>query len=202
MWRLIQQFFQPTDVLIYNEASLQFELGKFLQSLGFTVRFERNVSKYTTVGMNSNFTKKEIDIVFFERGKDEFSNNTDKYAIELKFPRNGQHPNQMLHFIEDIKFMEEVKTHLSFKETYVLTLVDDKLFYSANGKNSTSGIYAYFRVQNNPIPTTQIFNSTGKKRKPYSLSNSYTINWVTPPNTALIESAKPQDIRYYFLNIK
>ncbi|MBR3425033.1 MAG: hypothetical protein IKG79_03185, partial [Neisseriaceae bacterium] len=65
----------------------------------------------------------------------------EKYAIELKFPRNGQHPEQMYSFVKDIKFMEELQDKENLKElcfinTYVLTLVDDKLFYSKPNKDN------------------------------------------------------------------
>ena len=44
MWRLIQQFFKPMGVLIYNEASLQFELGKFLQGdMGESFKYGKSV---------------------------------------------------------------------------------------------------------------------------------------------------------------
>lgn len=32
-----------------------------------------------------------------------------KYAVELKFPGNGQHPEQMFSFAKDIMFMEQLK---------------------------------------------------------------------------------------------
>lgn len=54
------------------------------------------------------------------------SENSGRYAIELKFPRNGEYPEQMFKFIEDIKFMEEVKHNCLFDHTFVLTLADDK----------------------------------------------------------------------------
>lgn len=45
---IIAQFFalKNSGILIYNEISLQNELGIFLRNNGFTVRFERNVRSY------------------------------------------------------------------------------------------------------------------------------------------------------------
>lgn len=38
------------------------------------------------------------------------------YAIELKYPKNGQYPEQMYSFIKDIKFMQQVKEKKAFCE--------------------------------------------------------------------------------------
>lgn len=67
---------------LYNEISLQHELGIFLRSKlpEYKVQFERNVSYF---GIYSGTIKKEIDIVIFSPDRKE------KYAIELKYPRNG-----------------------------------------------------------------------------------------------------------------
>jgi hypothetical protein len=74
-------------VEIYNEISLQHEFGLYLRttvSKTFKTQFERPVSFF---GLHrSNFVKKEIDISVFA------SSQLEKYAIELKYPRNGQHP--------------------------------------------------------------------------------------------------------------
>lgn len=48
--------------------------------------------------------KKEIDIVIYK----DCNENSEKYAIELKYPTNGAYPRRMFQCIEDIKFMEQV----------------------------------------------------------------------------------------------
>ena len=85
--------------MIYNEFSLQHERGKFLREKlkGYKVQFERNTKYFGITGT----TKHEIDVVVY--------NDTEKYAIELKYPLNGQYPEQMFSFVKDIKFMEELK---------------------------------------------------------------------------------------------
>ena len=73
------------QVEIYNEFSLQHELGIFLRHRWptYRVQFERNVSHFGAA--KSGFTKRELDLaVFSPDGK------TLRCAIELKFPRNGQ----------------------------------------------------------------------------------------------------------------
>ena len=146
---------------VYNEFSLQHELGIFLRERlhDFRVQFERNVSFFNI----SNTVKHEIDIVIY--------NETERYAIELKQPRNGQHPEQMFSFIKDIKFMEQLKEK-GFNGTYCLTFVEDKLFYSSAIK---TGIYSFFRG-NAPIHG-RIVKPTGSKDYVLDIMGEYKINW-------------------------
>ena len=64
----------------------------------YKVQFERNVSFFGIIGIT---VKHEIDIVIYSEDM------AEKYAIELKFPRNGQVPEQMYSFVKDICFMEQ-----------------------------------------------------------------------------------------------
>ncbi len=70
------------SIEIYNEFSLQHELGIFLRErlTGYKVQFERNTRFFGISGT----VKHEIDIVIY--------NSNEKYAIELKFPVNSQYP--------------------------------------------------------------------------------------------------------------
>lgn len=165
---------QLGNIEIYNEFSLQHELGIYLRNAlpNYKVEFERNVSFFEF----SDTIKKEIDIVVY--------NNHEKFAIELKFPRNGQHPEQMYSFVKDIRFMEELKQN-GFNNTYCLTVVDDKNFYS--GKKM-DGIYAFFRA--GKMIGGTIDKPTGKDIQSITLSDEYKISWV-PCN----------DMQYYMLEI-
>lgn len=140
---------QNNEVDIYNEFSLQHELGIYLRNVlpDYKIEFERNIGFFKL----TNTVKKEIDIVIY--------NDHKKYAIELKFPRNGQYPEQMYSFVKDIRFMEELKQK-GFDNTYCLTFVDDKNFYS--GKK-TDGIYSFFRAEKISVersinPQVKIYN--------------------------------------------
>ena len=89
---------------IYNEFSLQHELGIFLRNRlsRYKIQFERNVSYF---GFNKNdYVKREIDISVCNPDK-----NLLYAAIELKYPRNGQYPEQMYSFCKDISFVEQLK---------------------------------------------------------------------------------------------
>ena len=172
---LINSFFvnvNKSGIRLYNEFSLQHELGIFLRSRfpGYFVEFERNVSFF---GVRET-VKKEIDVVIYNADK------TEKCAIELKYPRKGEYPEQMYAFIKDIKFMEQLKYNHGF-ETYVLTIVDDSLFYSrgAKGTAKAAGIYSYFRNPTNTVGG-RINKPTGvpKDSKFISLMNSYSFSWI------------------------
>ncbi|MBF0520573.1 MAG: hypothetical protein HQK92_12730 [Nitrospirae bacterium] len=171
------------DVEVYNEFSLQHELGIYLREhvIGHKVQFERNVVYFNCT--YENFEKKEIDISIFNEGMQ------DKYAIELKFPRNGQHPVQMYSSCVDICFLEQLVFHCGFTKCYFLMLVDDPLFYS-NDNIDTSGIYAYFRngKELSGSISKPIKNLKGKLK----LQNSYYIKWY---------KLKDDDVRRYALVI-
>lgn len=172
---------------IYNEFSLQHELGIFLRNAlpGYRVEFERNVSYFNI----SETVKKEIDIVIYK--ENDKGEKTDKYAIELKFPRNGQYPEQMYSFIKDIKFMEQL-SGARFEKTYCLTLVDDNKFYS-NNNLKTDGIYGYFRDKKQIA--AKIERPTGNTGNFIELDKTYTITWEE------LENEKFEDWRYYFIEI-
>ena len=52
----------------------------------------------------------------------------EKYAIELKYPVNGQYPEQMYSFVKDIKFMEEL-VERGFTQNCCVSLVSSRPFY-------------------------------------------------------------------------
>lgn len=161
---LLQDFMSLVEtqkIEIYNEFSLQHELGIFLREnlKDFKVEFERNVKFFGLKGT----TKHEIDIVIY--------NIREKYAIELKHPLNGQHPEQMFSFIKDICFMEELE-QMGFNKTYCLTVVNDSKFYSGD---KTDGIYSFFR--NGEIIKGKIRKPTGRKDEELEVKNEYVVEW-------------------------
>ena len=175
---LLQEFISKVEnkqIEIYNEFSLQHELGIFLreQLPKYKIQFERNTKFF---GINETI-KHEIDIVIY--------NNIEKYAIELKYPLNGQYPEQMYSFIKDIKFMEQLKIN-GFNATYTVIIVNDKNFYT--GKK-IDGIYAYFRGDDKLEGT--IKKPTGNKEEYIILHGKYNIKW----------EGKNEDLKYYILGI-
>ncbi len=157
---------EKENIEIYNEFSLQHELGMFLRQKlpGYKVQFERNISFF---GIKAKCVKHEIDIVVYNATGDE------KYAIELKYPRNGQYPEQMYAFIKDISFMEELKQN-GFTDTFVMTVVEDKNFYS--GRYGRNDIYRFFR--GGEEINGKIEKPTGHVHESVSVKGSYRINWT------------------------
>ena len=167
--KFVEDFFmyvQANKVEIYNEFSLQHELGIFLRErlLEYKVQFERNVSYFTT---DNKTIKREIDITIFNEDKSE------KYAIELKCPLNGQYPEQMYSFVKDIKFMEELKSR-GFTKTATVTLVSDRPFYE--GRNN-EGIYNFFREEYSVYGSIFKPTSVGKNKIYITLSGRYDFIW-------------------------
>ena len=152
------------SVEVYNEFSLQHELGIYLRKvLGgkYKVQFERNVSYFQIKGT----LKKEMDIVIFNEDK------IEKYCIELKYPTNGQVPEQMFSMCKDIKFLEQLKEN-GFTKCYSLNLVEESAFYDSN---KSEGIYSKFRDEK--ILYGVIEKPTGKKDERFQLTYEYTIDW-------------------------
>ena len=155
---------KENNIEIYNEFSLQHELGIYLRNNlpEYKVQFERNVSFFFG---KADTRKKEMDIVIYK------ADMSERYAIELKYPKNGQYPETMFAFIGDIKFMERVK-ELGFNKTFVMTFVDDHLFYEGS---DNSEIYSFFRAGKEINGTIQ--KPTGKKDDFITLDGSYKIHW-------------------------
>ncbi len=166
---LIYTFFTyvgQNDIELYNEFSLQHELGIYLRNalVGYQVQFERNVAFF---GVVEDTIKKEIDISIFNAEKRKC------FAIELKFPLNGQYPEQLYSFAKDVKFMEQLRAQ-GFQHTYCVSLVADRPFYRGH-KNH--GIYQYFREANKVYG--RIYKPTGKgKNADYvELNGEYSFVW-------------------------
>lgn len=159
---------QNNIIEIYNESSIQYELAIFLRQklTNYKIQLERNISYFNL--NKKEFEKKEIDIVLF--------NENEKIAIELKFPTNGQYPEQFFSFAKDIKFLEELKQN-EFNNNIFIAFTNDKNFWCNKGEEGT--IYNMFRKQKkiygNIEKPTKV---KGKKiDKTISLVGKYDIQW-------------------------
>ena len=155
------------DVEIYNEFSLQHELGCYLREKmqGRKIQFERNISYFNP--RREKFIKKEIDISVFTCEENRFRLEV---AIELKFPRNGQMPVQIYEFIKDIKFAEELR-QAGFENTFAVIFVDDSNFW----KGKPEGIYGYFRDQQ--TIEGSIKKPLAKNDEQIDLKGKYKVEW-------------------------
>lgn len=153
---------------VYNEFSLQFELGVFLRNNlpQACVEFERNVNHFFE---KDTFTKKEIDItVRDQKSKDLLA------VIELKNPRNGQVPEQMFSICKDICFLEEL-CDSGFAEGYMIAFVDNQNFWTGTRRD---GIYRFFR--GNEILEGDVSKPTGDVSQQIQLKRSYKVKWQQP----------------------
>ena len=150
----------------FLEATLQFKLLMKLAEIRKEDNIfpERNIEYYKLE--SKKYTKKEVDIVL------ENENNTN-VAIELKMPMNGQTPEQMYKFVEDIKFLEELKKSNVFSSCFLITVTNDKNFWQGREKK---GIYSYFR--DNRELSGKITKPTGKiKTSHFLLQGKYNVTW-------------------------
>jgi hypothetical protein len=135
------RYVKKNNVPIYNEASIQYELAIFLRRKikNYKIQLERNVSAFGLDKTKTKFSKKEIDVCIF-RG-DEPKKSTEKHAIEIKFPINGEYPAQMFSFCKDIRFLEELKA-AGFQNNLFVAFTNDHLFWEGP---KTDGVYKPFR---------------------------------------------------------
>ena len=155
----------------YIEATFQYKLLLKLAKIFDEDKIfpERNIDKY--VLKPKEFSKKEIDIVV------EAEDNKN-IALELKMPMNGQYPEQMYKFVEDIKFLEELKSTGKFSDCFFIVVTNDKGFWDGIKHDE---IYSFFR-KNKQLEGI-IRKPTGKNDKiSCELSGKYKVEWETMKN--------------------
>jgi hypothetical protein len=166
---------KDSGVEIYNEFSLQHELGAYLRSVvaqdSYRVQFERPTDFFGIP--SARLLKKEIDITVSS------SDQTHKAAIELKFPRNGQYPEQMFSACKDVAFLEQLVDR-GFERGVFVMAADDRLFYQGA---DTGGVYSYFR-SGKPI-CGLIRKPTGAKDESFAIRGSYILTWHELPDLEL-----------------
>ena len=191
---LLADFMSARDyqISVYNEISLQHELGLYLKArllgLGYSICFEKNVKDVVSVQGNQ-FLKKEIDLLI--------SNGSEKYTVELKYPRKGQYPNQMVEFLKDVAFAEQIK-NAGFDGSAVVTLVDDPLFYADSKEKKYP--YKVFRTKRIVIRKgMQLKYATGKKKNTcfFCFHKGHTASWYCL--SASWKSSEKQ--RYYIITM-
>lgn len=158
---------KSNQIEVYNEISFQHEVGIYLRKVldkKYKIQFERNVTYFNL--QKETMLKKEMDIVIFNKDKSE------KYCIELKYPTNGQYPEQMFSICKDIRFLEQL-IDAGFSRCYSVNFVTDKVFY--NEYKNEAGIYEIFR-KNKRIEGV-IAKPTGNKDIKYEFKGSYDIKW-------------------------
>ncbi len=180
------KYANDNKIELYNEVSLQHELGIYLRNElkreKYAVQFERNISFFgydekslPSKNNEQGWIKKEIDIVIF--------NDKESFAIELKFPRKRAYPRRMFQFVEDIRFLEQLKeaskkemSEPKFKGGCTFVLVDDKNFCTGS-EGKSSGIYEYFRNPQKVINGKIENPIKGETPEYICIDENYKIDW-------------------------
>jgi hypothetical protein len=168
----------------YLEATFQFRLMiELVRSNSVSdykyIQPERNIKRYKLQKEEfekKGIKKKEIDIVI----EDKLGNPT--VALELKMPMKGQGqtPEQMFKFVEDIQFLEELKDTGKFDQCFFIAVTNNKKFWEwKSPKTPRRGIYKYFRSPSPTPLTRKICKPTGKGKgvEAHELKGSYDIKW-------------------------
>lgn len=121
---------------IYNERSLQLEIGFYLRSHGITVEFERPFLVERPAA-SSKRPKSYLDILAVKDGV--------RTAIELKVPMNGRHPETLYDFCADLEFTEALARERVVEEAFCILLTNDAAFWKDSGRGSA--IHDAFRVE-------------------------------------------------------
>ncbi len=123
---------ENNSIELYNEAGLQHEIGYFLRTKGYDVKFEYNISLIEGVE-KLICLKSELDIFVKEP--------VGKSCIEIKFPTKGAYPRRMMQSLIDLFLLKQLK-NAGFVETIFIFISPLKCFTS--GKEAEV-IYSYFR---------------------------------------------------------
>ena len=199
MKQIIQNFLDNVlgkllnDNDVYNEFSFQHELGIYLRNElkkrgNYKVQFERNVNN--VFGSSFSSVKKEMDIYIFNK-----DNEAERYAIELKFPRNMQIPGRMYGFVKDINFMEDVKNKGNATNAYTIALVENKNFYSGNC--SSGSIYEYFRNGKTVSGKINKPKGAGNGGGFVKITGKYKIDW----KPVLYKGSSYKSCKYFFVEM-
>lgn len=172
IFAFLEQIKNDDEIEIYNESSLQHELGFYLRSKlrnKYKVQFERNIKDFKIPHKSS--PKKAIDISIFNDDREDYL-----ATIELKFLKKEGVPRRMHDICEDIEFMEHTKEQ-KFETAYVLVIADFEGFYEGKSEKSP---YWYFRPHKDsgsckPLKG-EIKGKVGREYK-INLKNSYQITW-------------------------
>jgi hypothetical protein len=158
-------FVKAGQAEVYNEFSLQHELGLFLRQTlpGSRVQFERNIRYFFPKSIH--FAKREIDIAIFSPDKTQL-----QHVIELKYPQNGLYAEKMYRCCEDIAFAEELR-HAGFPSAAVVIFADDPVFHHGPGE----GISRFIRGAE-PIHG-RFQKPVGAKGPEVIIAGHYNVEW-------------------------
>jgi hypothetical protein len=161
--RIVQYLSEPPAEAgpIYNERSVQLELGYAFRRDGFQVEFERPFRVPRQAGSTLK-PKQNLDLLVRA--------GVETAAIELKVPLNGQHPETMYAFCADIEFVEALKQAGVVNHGFCLMFTNDRTFWEDSGRGSA--IHDAFRCVGKEIGGL-VQKPTGARDSAVMLSGGY-----------------------------
>src|SRR5579883_3088901 len=144
---------------VYNEHSLQLELGCFLRGRGYSVEFERPFATTSLPG-STRKAKRELDMLVVS--------GEYRSALELKVPLAGRVPETMYDFCADIEFVEGLVRARVAERGMALLVTDEGQFW----RGEPRGIYEAFRRADAQLSGI-VVKPTGAKDSTISLSGRY-----------------------------
>jgi len=176
----IQEFIQYCNLRNWkfdrysSEFTFQFRIARYFDERfkNITLELESNINRHNLF----NLSKKEIDIEINHQP------NT-KYAIEIKYIRDsGTFNIGMINYLEDIKFIEELKSTKVFEGGVAILFTCIPQMYNVpnqrlNPKNAENlELYKDFRIENRI--TNKVYQlRTGNFYKQIKLDGEYSIKW-------------------------
>ena len=152
---------------IDKEASVQCGLATFLRERlpDYRIRREYNISHF--VPDKSRFEKRMVDIVLFN------ASETERFAVEIKFPTNGAYPMYMFQCFQDVRFLEQLRG-AGFTGCFFLLIASDSNFWRNRGKSGT--IYEKFRRRRKMYGEAK---NVGNNPEKVCLEGEYRLGWMT-----------------------
>jgi hypothetical protein len=161
---------------VYNEHSLQMELGCFLRMRRYSVEFERPFEISPLPG-STRRGKRELDLFLTCDGR--------TTVLELKVPLAGRVPESMYDFCADLAFVEGLVRHKMAETGLALLVTNNRQFWQGR----PMGIYEAFRQPNAKLGGN-IGKPTGGIHETVVLSGSYDLSWRNLSNTGLLVDAR------------
>lgn len=183
MHNLICSFFERAPDScgpIYNERSLQLELACYFRAHGAQVEFERSFEIKALPGSTCT-SKRNLDLFVRKGGQ--------TTAIELKVPLNGQHPETLYSFCNDIAFVEGIVRAKQADSGFCLMVTNDPVFWTDSRRGSP--VHDLFRCKGSCL-TGAIQKPTGQNKTTVILSGRYTPadRWISVRDNRLIDRAQ------------
>ena len=155
------------SIEIDKEASVQRGLATFLKEKLPDCRIQRECNVYSFFPNEMQFVKTMVDIALFNAPE------TERFAVEIKFPTNGAYPMYMFQCFKDVRFLEQLKD-VGFTGCFFLLIASDSNFWRNGGDSGT--IYEKFRKEKKMYGDAK---DVGDNPEEVCLEGEYRLGWMT-----------------------